>query len=301
MSLVKMHTGEVETDKFLVERLLTAQFPRWADLTITPVPSSGTDNALYRLGDVLVVRLPRIDWAVGQIDKDCLWLPKLAPYLPLKIPLPLAKGEPAEGYPWHWGIYRWIEGENSTLQAVVDPNQTALDLAEFLLALQGMDPAGGPPAERNSRGAALKMRDIVTRDAIATLADLFDTEKLISAWESASQAPVWDRAPVWFHGDILPGNLLFQQGRLSAVIDFSGLGVGDPACDLMIAWGFFSGESRRVFRQALEVDDATWKRGRAHALSQALIFIPYYLETNPVGVANARHMLNEVLADQLVH
>ncbi len=131
--------------------------------------------------------------------------------------------------------------------------------------------------------------------------DLFDTDKLFTAWEFDSQVPEWDHAPVWFHGDLLPGNLLFRQGCLSAVIDFCGLGLGDPACDLMIAWGFFSGESRRVFRETLGVDEATWVRGRAHALSQALIFIPYYLETNPVGVANARYMINEVLADQLVN
>ena len=293
-----MHVDEVDTDPSLVRRLLTAQFPEWADLPIEPVESAGTDNALYRLGDEMVVRLPRIHWAIGQADKERRLLPRLAPYLPLAIPAQLALGVAGEEYPWDWSVYRWLEGENLKLESVADPCQTAIDLARFITALQDIDTAGVPRAEGYSRGAPLANRDAATREAIAALGRTLDSGAALATWEAALQAPEWESDPVWFHGDMLPGNLLFVEGRLSAIIDFGGAGIGDPACDLMIAWALFSGESRQVFRTELDVDDATWVRGRGHALSQAVIFIPYYVDTNPVGVANARHAVAEVLADQ---
>lgn len=294
----KMHADEVDIDASLVGCLIAAQFPQWANLSIEPVHSAGTDNAIYRLGDDMAVRLPRIHGATGQVDKEQRWLPRLAPHLPLAIPVSLAKGEPGEGYPWHWSVHRWLEGENATLERIADPIQAAKKLAQFIVALQRIDPTGGPLAvEHGLRGVPLAVRDTSTREAISALHDMFDSDALTTAWEAALRAPEWDRAPVWFHGDLLPGNLLVEQGRLGAVIDFGGLGVGDPACDLMIAWGLFSGESREVFRAALSVNDATWARGRGCALSQALIFIPYYLDTNPSGVGVARHTINEVLAE----
>ena len=294
----RMHENEVDTDSSLVRCLLAEQFPHWADLPITRIPSAGTDNAIYRLGDDMAVRLPRIDWAVGQVDKEHQWMPRLAPLLPLIIPKPLAMGEPGEGYPWRWSVYRWLDGKNARLDEIENPSDAATALAEFLIALQKTDTTGGPlAADHNVRGCSLTLRDEGTRQSIAAMHGMIDTNAALAVWDSALQAREWDRAPVWFHGDLLPGNLLFRQGRLSAVIDFGGLAVGDPACDLMIAWGLFSGQSRDVFRSALAVDDATWARGRGHALSQAVIFIPYYLETNPIGVANAQHMLDAVLAD----
>jgi len=225
-------------------------------------------------------------------------MPKFAPHLPLAIPDPLEMGEPGEGYPWHWSVYRWLEGENKSIENIPDPIQAAVDIAHFILALQHIDPTSGPPAkEHNLRGIPLSMRDEDTRRAIKALHGMIDTDTVTAVWESALQAHEWKHAPVWFHGDMLPGNILFHQGRVRAVIDFNGLGLGDPACDLMIAWSLFSGESREAFRSALGVDDATWARGRGHALSQALIFIPYYLNTNPAGVRNARRAVEEVIAD----
>jgi aminoglycoside phosphotransferase (APT) family kinase protein len=298
MSQTKMHADEVNIDASLVKQLLHAQFPQWADLPLAAVPSAGTDNALYRLGDDLVVRLPRVDWALAQIEKERQWLPRLAPHLPLAIPVPLAMGEPGAGYPWPWTVYRWLDGENATADTITDPNQAAVDLAAFLTALQQIDAAGGPPP--GYRGQPLALRDAPTREAIAAVAALdrmFDIDGVTAAWESALQAPPWDRAPVWFHGDMLPGNLLFARSRLRAVIDFGMLGVGDPACDSIIAWSLFSGESREVFRSALGVDDATWARSRGWALSISLIILPYYWNTNPVLTGIARHTIAEVLAD----
>jgi aminoglycoside phosphotransferase (APT) family kinase protein len=293
-----MHADEVDTSVALVVRLLEGQFPDWANLPVSAVESSGTDNALYRLGEDLVARLPRIHWAVGQVEKEYKWLPLLAPRLPLAVPVPLAKGIPAEGYPWQWSVYKWIGGADATVERPADERQAALDLAQFVSALQGIVPAGEPPAmDQNSRGFPLAARDQQTRRAIAELTGMVDTDTATALWEAALRQPEWNREPVLFHGDLLPSNVLVQGGRIRAVIDFSNLGLGDPACDMMIAWGMLSRTARDMYRSALAVDDATWIRGRGHALSQALIFMPYYKETNPAGVLNARRALEEVMAD----
>ena len=296
--VTRMHDDEVITDASLVKRLIASQFPQWAELPIKPVPSAGTDNALYRLGNDMAVRLPRIHWAVGQVEKEHEWMPKLAPRLPLVIPSPLVMGEPDEGYPWHWSVYQWIEGENLTIDQIPDPVQAAVDMAQFINVLQQIDITDGPfVKDHGSRGEPLALRDKVTREAIKSMDGMIDPNLALKVWDNAMHASHWDKEPVWFHGDLLPGNLLFHQGRLCTIIDFGGLGVGDPACDMMIAWGLFTGESRDAFRKALKIDDATWKRGRGHALSQAVIFIPYYLETNPIGVRNAMHQIKNVFAD----
>jgi aminoglycoside phosphotransferase (APT) family kinase protein len=293
----KMHADEVDTDSALVRRLLAAQFPTWAGLPIETVESAGTDNAIYRLGDDMVVRLPRKASAASHDEKEYQWLPSLAPQLPLAVPVPLAIGEPAEGYPYPWSVRRWLGGES----AIIEPIgvEAALDLANFITALRRIDSAGGPaPGAHNfGRGAPLITRDAATRSAIEELGSSIDAGAATAAWGAALGAPAWKKAPVWIHGDLIPGNLLLERGRLCAVIDFGGLGVGDPACDLMAAWTLFSGESRSAFRAALAVDDVTWARGRGWALSWALIFVPYYRDTNPAGVVIARRTIDEVLAD----
>jgi aminoglycoside phosphotransferase (APT) family kinase protein len=293
----KMHVDEVGTDVTLVGRLLAAQFPQWADLPIEPVHSDGTDNAIYRLGDDMVVRLPRVRWATGQVDKEQRWLPRFAPLLPLAIPVPLEKGTPAEGYPWDWSVYRWLEGENATTERLADPLQAATELAHFVTVLQRIDPTDGPvPGDHNSsRGVPLASRDVETRAAIEIMNGMVDTDAVTVAWEAALKAPAWGRPPVWLHGDLQSGNLLAVQGRLSAVIDFGCLGVGDPACDLIVAWNLFSAETRDEFRATLPVDDATWARGRGWALSIAAIALPYYQSTNPVIAAGAKHTIDAVL------
>ncbi len=289
-----MHSDEVDTDASLARRLLAAQFPRWADLPMTAVRSAGTDNALYRLGDDMVVRLPRIHWAVENVDKEHHWLPRLALELPLAIPVPLAKGAPGEGYPWHWSVYQWLDGEDVYSAPIADPRQMARDLARFIAALRRIDPAGGPPA---SRGVPLATRDAEVRAAISALHGTLDTSAATPAWEAALHAPAWEGQPVWLHGDVQPVNLLVRSGRLSAVIDWGMLGVGDPACDVMIAWSFFSGEARAVFRATLDVDDAMWQRGRGWALCFGLVALPYYQHTNPVLASIARRAIDEALVD----
>jgi len=296
----KMHADEVDTDVSLVSRLVAAQFPQWAGLPIEPVPSGGTDNALYRLGDDMVARLPRTERTSGTLEKERMWLPRLAPLLPLAIPVSLADGMPAEGYPFEWSVYRWLKGEDATVERVTDLNRLATDLAQFVAALQQIDPTGGAyPGEHNAfRGVPLATRDESTRAAIASLGGAFDGGVVTAAWEAALRAPKWERAPVWIHGDLDSRNLLVKQGRLSAVIDFGCLGVGDPACDVMVAWKVLPADTRDIFRTALSVDDGTWARGRGWAISQALMALSYYtLETNPVFVLEAQRWMAEALSD----
>lgn len=288
-----------DIDESLVKRLLEAQFPQWAHLPIEQVNSSGTDNSVFRLGEDMAVRLPRTDIAIGQVEKEQRWLPKLSSYLPVAVPVPLGHGLPTEDYPWHWSVYNWLKGENAANEPIENSPETATVLAQFITALQKIDPSGGPPpGESNSwRGVPLAMRDSSVRKAIEELKGMIDTDAATSAWESALHTPVWNKPPVWLHGDIHAGNLLVDQGKLSAIIDFGCLGIGDPACDLIVAWNVLTPGTRKVFRSKVSVDDATWIRGSGWALSIGLIALPYYLHTNPVLVNIARRLIHEVLTD----
>jgi len=300
MPAARMHADEVETDAELVRRLLASQFPELAGLPIERVESAGTDNAIYRLGEELAVRLPRIQWAAEQPEKEQAWLPRLAPLLPLRVPVPLALGEPGEGYPWSWTVVPWLPGESATPERLADPRRAATALGEFVAALHRIDATGGPPpgTHNSSRGVPLAERDAAVRKAIGELGDKIDGAAVAAAWEAALGAPVWSGAPVWLHGDLQAGNVLAKDGRLSAVIDFGCLGVGDPAGDVMPAWAYFTRETREAFRAPLAVDDATWARGRGWALSVGVIAIPYYERTNPALAAVGRRAIDEVLADR---
>ena len=294
MTKPKMHVDEIDIDETLVHRLLAAQFPQWGHLPLEHLPSTGTDNALYRLGDEMVVRLPRIRSAVASVDKEHEWLPQLAAHLPSAIPAPLAKGTPAESYPWPWGIYSWLEGENPTAESITDVDSLTEDLVRFVDALHRIDIPGAPASHR---GAGLKVQDEQARSAIIELEGTIDTDAATSAWDEALTVPAWSGAPVWVHGDLLPGNLLVEAGWLTGVIDWAALGVGDPACDMIIAWALLPSEARDNFQVALGVDDPTWARGRGWALSIGLIALPYYKDTNPGFATTTRHLIDEVLAD----
>ncbi len=285
-------------DVALVERLMAAQFPQWAHLPVRPVEAGGWDNRTFHLGEEMSVRLPSAERYRLQVEKEHRWLPRLAPLLPLPIPAPLAMGVPAEGYPWHWSIYRWLEGEIATIDRIVALPWFATELGQFLVALQRIDATGGPPPGPHNffRGGPLKVYDPESRAAIATLDGMIDTVAATTVWEAALNAP-WHGPPVWVHGDVAAGNLLVKEGRLSAVIDFGSSGVGDPACDLVIAWTLFSEESREAFRAALPVDSATWARGRGWALWKALITLAEYSNTDAAKALVARRVVDEVLAD----
>ena len=293
MASGKMHEDEVDIDTSLVGELLVAQFPHFSELPVSPVPSTGTVNAIYRLGTELCIRMPRMKKWSDDLVKEIDWLPKLARHLSLEIPEPVANGKPGCGYAFDWAIYRWIDGETFASELVSDQNQAATDLALFIKGLQRVDPTCSPPSGRRP----LIELDKVTRAAINALRGVLDTDGVMTAWERALRAPAWDENAVWIHCDLLPPNLLVDSRRLRAVIDFGAAGVGDPAQDVTPAWSVFEEGTRGVFRDVLDVDDATWARARGYALHQALLIIPYYSETNPEFAAMATRTVNEVLED----
>jgi aminoglycoside phosphotransferase (APT) family kinase protein len=291
-----MHADEEVVDEELAARLVASAFPEWAALPLTPVEPWGTDNALYRLGEDKVLRLPRRARDALTLQKEFEWLPQLAPHLPLAIPVPLARAEPTEAYPFHWAVYGWLDGEPAT-DAPAEKGQAAGDVGDFIAALQAVDSAGGPPPGDHNvgRGEPVRNRDARVRESIEELRGEIDAATAMEAWERALDAPDWDGPPLWIHGDLDRRNLLVSGGRISGVLDFGCLGVGDPACDLMAAWKL---GSPALFRTALEADDATWERARGWALSQAVNALSYYtLETNPTLVREARVWLAEIFSD----
>ncbi|MEW1748609.1 aminoglycoside phosphotransferase family protein [Streptomyces angustmyceticus] len=298
MSTEQMHPGVHPLDEGLVRRLVAGQFPRWAGQAVRRVPSGGTVNAMYRLGDAMVVRLPLTRGGAADIAREREWLPRLAARLPTAVPEVLGAGEPAEGYPWPWSVYRWLAGTNPEAGALSEPALLAGDLAGFVAAMRSIGLPGAPEAYRGGPVATL---DASTRAAIEALRGIpqegVDCDAATAVWEEALRAPGRDGPPVWLHGDLMPGNLLVDGGRLASVIDFGCMGVGDPACDLFPAWNLLPAHARQVFREALGVDDASWARGRGRTLSQALIALPHYRRTNPSMAANARHVIRAVLEE----
>jgi aminoglycoside phosphotransferase (APT) family kinase protein len=288
-----MHEGEVEIDVPMVQELIREQFPHLADLAVEPVVSTGTVNAIYRIGTDLYARLPRLAGWSADLLEELEWLPFLRPHLSLAIPEPVAQGGPGPGYPLPWAIYRWVGGDTYAIDRVHDERRAAADLAQFVVELRRIDPSGGPASGR----LPLDQLDLATRAAIEQSGSVIDADRTIAAWERALRAPAWEGSPVWRHCDLLPPNLIVEGGRLKAVIDFGSAGVGDPAADVIPAWSVFGERGRAAFRHALDVDEGTWARARGVALHQALLIIPYYRETNPGFVAMATRTVQQVLAD----
>jgi aminoglycoside phosphotransferase (APT) family kinase protein len=288
-----MHADEVELDDATVRGLLSAQFPRWADLPLRRLPDSGTDNAIYQLGDDMGVRLPRIHWAVPQIDKECRWLGHLAARLPVAVPVPIGRGEPGGGYPFPWLVYPWLGG-TSLDRAAADTTSLAGDVASFVLALQEIPPDGGPQPGR--RGGPMAPLDRDVEWAIEKLDGVIDTRRVREVWRAALEAEPTERK-LWIHGDLLPGNILVREGRLVGIIDWSATGVGDPACDAMFAWAL-GVEDRALYRRLLGFDDATWARARGWVVERTVLYIPYYADTLPGAVAQARRRLEAALSDE---
>lgn len=260
----------VTTDQ--VRRLVGEQLPQWADLPVEPVADGGWDNATFRLGDDMLVRLPSAPEYAAAVDEEHRWLPVLAARLPLPVPTPLARGAPGAGYPHPWSVYRWISGRTASADRVAGHRRFGTDLAAFLAALRAVDPRGGPAPGVHSwfRGGSLRTYDHLTRDALEDLEGHVDVAAAREVWGEALVATA-DGAPQWFHGDVAEGNLLLDDdGQLAAVIDPGTCGVGDPACDLAVAWTLLTAAGRRAFRDRLGADDASWARGRGWALWKTL-------------------------------
>jgi aminoglycoside phosphotransferase (APT) family kinase protein len=299
--MTKMHDNEQEVNLELVRSLLKEQCPQWAELELTPVLSSGTDNALFRLGDKYVVRIPRIEWSLSSItngiNKEYLWVPQLARHLKTPVSEPIFKGKPNEDYPWPWSITKWNEGHNPDFEKEDEYENLAIDLADFLNELHSIKLSETGPFSR--RGVPLVELDKETKEALKNLEEDMDTKPLALLWEKLLNTLCWNQSPVWMHGDLLPGNILIQNNRLSAVIDFADVGLGDPACDLIVAWSVLNSSSRAIFRNHLvNIDEHTWQRGKGWALSIAVIILPYYKNTNPVLASVARRIIQQLFKNE---
>jgi aminoglycoside phosphotransferase (APT) family kinase protein len=304
-----LHDDEVPVTADDVRRLVSAQHPRWADLPVTPVAESGTDHLLFRLGDGLVARMPKVAWSAEHALSDARWLPALAPYLPLAVPAPLAVGEPDDHYPFHWSVVPWVPGA-----AAVDPlapdalpnldlREAAGDLGAFVTALRGIDVTGGPVKDGTGRGVPLARRDDAVREATAEAGDRVDGPAVLKAWDRALEAAADPVPATWLHGDLMPGNLIAHRGRLAAVIDWGALGVGDPAADLPPAWWLFDGPDRAEFREAAgagpggPLDDGAWERGRGWTLVQGIVALPYYWERWPAFARASQRRVAAAVVD----
>ncbi|RFU41099.1 phosphotransferase [Actinomadura logoneensis] len=286
-----MHADEATITAELVRRLVGEQFPAWADLPIGRVESSGTVNAIFRLGETMCVRLPRTKGGVKALLREQEWLPRLAPLLPVPAPELLGRGRPGDIFPWPWSVHGWLDGAHPAPDAAAD---IATDLAELVAAFRRVPLRDGPASYR---GGTLANVDAATRAAIADLEADLDTALATALWDESVGAPAWDGPPSWAHSDLLPANLLVADGRLTGVLDFGTAGLGDPSCDLMPAWTVLSADARGTFREAVGVDDASWLRGRGWALSMALLGLPYYRESNPPFAAMCRRTIDAVLTD----
>lgn len=292
-----MHADQVELTVGVVARLVAEQFAQWRDLPVRAVDSTGTVNALFRLGDEFVLRFPLRPSLDAEMRAALITeqdnARRLA-VLPIAVPEPVAVGEPGAGYAGPWTVYRWIPGDTASPHSIGDGNALARDLAGFLRALHGIE-TGGRSWDGRSRGGPLSASDDDVRRALAESTGLTDTAGVARAWSRSLDAPRDDAGDVWLHADLMPGNLLVRDGRLAAVIDLEAVCVGDPAVDLMPAWNLLPAQARETYRQALGVEDATWERGRGWAIIQGIVALPYYVHTNRVMAETARRTLDAVL------
>jgi aminoglycoside phosphotransferase (APT) family kinase protein len=298
-----MHANEVRASAEVVRDLLRAQCPQWSGLCVTPLPEDveGTDHVLFRVGDKLLARMPKVVEAVEQAEADARWLPLLAPQLPVRVPVPLHVGGPGEGFPWTWTVVHWFPGETPP-RLGIDDGALAHDLATFARAMHAIEPMGGPVKPPGTRGSSLRHVDEAVRRVLPRLRDHddgFDVGAAEAAWHACLGAPEWDRPVVWIHGDLQPGNLIVDQGRLTAIVDFGALGLGDPAPDVAPALWTFTGAARDVYRDAVGYDDATWLRACGWALAPSLTGIDYYRHTFPRMAEHGRRTVRAVLAEVL--
>ena len=303
-----LHQDELDIQPSLVGRLIADQFPRYAHLKLVALESSGSSNKLFKLGDEMLVRLPRQLTAAQAIGKEAEWLPLFKPPLPVAIPQVVALGEASATFPAPWSIVTWIPGQRARARESMDGGderlQLAADLAQFIAALRDTPlpaAAGADERLRLYRGGSLAAHDDQARRNIAACRQIpgldLDLDAAQALWESAVALPEPVVAPTWYHGDLVAENLLLHNGRLSGVLDFGGVGVGDPTVDLHGTWELFNREERLLFRQRLQVDDDAWQRGRPWALAIALMTFPYYWETMPERVAERLIMARVVIAD----
>jgi aminoglycoside phosphotransferase (APT) family kinase protein len=296
MSLNKMHADEIDISFDLIKDLLFKQFPKWSHLPLKLMRPEGTDNAMYRLGNDKLIRLPRKESSSFSIEKELTWLPKLGVHLPLSIPNIIAKGVSDKNYPFTWLILEWLDGSSPDKENMVDEHKAAANLASFVKSMQKIKFDGAPNCRR---GKPLSTCDDEVKRSIPLLNGFYKIELLKNLWELALKTPQWKKDPVWVHGDLHAGNLLAKDKKIIGVIDFGLAGIGDPACDMMIAWTFLNKKSRKIFHSIVQPDKDTWNRGRGWALFLGIVGYPYYRLSNPIFAHIAKRALDEVVAERI--
>jgi aminoglycoside phosphotransferase (APT) family kinase protein len=284
---------ELEISVALVSQLIAEQFPQWADLPIRPVAVSGWDNRTFHLGDNMSVRLPSGQEYAAQVAKEQTWLPILAQQISIPISQPIAMGQPSQDYPFCWSVYRWIDGRSANMlnSDELDLNMIAVQLAEFLDEIHQIDSTGGPVTDR---GGSPIFYDDEARATIMQLHNLIDTDMATIVWDAAIES-AWHKPAVWAHGDLSSGNILVKNRQLCAVIDFGSITIGDPACDLVIAWTFLHGESREIFKKLVNLDDDTWARARGWALWKAMITVVVMQDKSSAQAVVQFAIINDIL------
>lgn len=289
-----LHDNEYSVDDKLVRQLLIKQMPEWSDLPLQRLETSGTVNIAYRLGDDMLVRLPRTsDFSAGT-EREAQWMPVFAPGLPLRLPRHHALGQPSEAYPSHWSVLEWIEGTTADETTLANLHEAAVALGEFVVALRRVSTDGAPQGG-NYRGFGLANMDRDLRYWADRLPEDIDRDAVIGVWESCLSAGEWAGPPTWFHSDLRGDNLIAHEGKLVAVIDWEGCTVGDPSADYLAAWWLFDGDSRETFRSTCNAERSDWQRAKGWALHMAVVAIPYYTDSNPGFVEQARNALNVIL------
>ncbi len=282
----------------LARKLIAEQFPEYSNLLIVDVEKQGHDNRTYRLGDDMLIRMPTAaDYAL-KVPKEQELLPGLAKRLSVSIPAPIKMGKPSAYYPYPFSIYKWLPGKSINLLTLTDQEkeQLAFDLAKFLKELQAITDIKGPePGQHNWwRGDHVSIYDKGAREQIAELANFIDAPRALALWDQAC-ATRWNKQPIWIHGDFAIGNILMDSGKLSAVIDFGGAAVGDPACDLVIAWTYLSGKARETFISKMDMDPDTWLRTRAWALWKATFELCQIADKNSQEAELQKRIIDEVM------
>ncbi|MEW1777873.1 aminoglycoside phosphotransferase family protein [Streptomyces sp. NPDC086777] len=296
-----LHEDEIAVDEALVRALLRRQRPEWAGLPLSPA-GAGTENTMYRLGDDLLVRLPRTPGRGGSVRKEQEWLPRLAPFLTCPIPEPVHAGTPTAVFPLVWSVHRWIDGDEVGPDTVRDWAAFGTDLAAFVRELHGIGLMGATRADELSwyRGGGLEpCGQWIGRcldDCRSTVGSELDVDLLERLWRAALTLPEPSGPHVWLHGDLKPTNLLAREGRLHAVIDFGALSVGFPDAEHSTIWDL-PPQARQSYRDALDLDDVTWARARAWAIAVGVSGISYYWRTFPTFVDECRARLRAIVAD----
>ena len=283
---------------FLARKLIAEQFPAYAHLPITSVEKQGHDNRTYRLGPDMLIRMPTAESYALKVPKEQALLPKLVSHLTVSIPVPIKMGAASQGYPYPFSIYKWLEGSSINL-LVLDNDcleKLASDLVRFLKELQSIDDVDGPaPGQHNWwRGDHVSVYDKGAREQISELSTVINKGKAIDLWERACKTK-WDKSPVWIHGDFAIGNMLLKNGKLSAIIDFGGVALGDPACDLVVAWTFLNGKARDIFIQEMDLDEDTWLRAKAWALWKATFELCQIADKNSPEALIQKRIIEDVI------